>query len=141
MSLESAIASVFKMSDEVWERHANPWSVWTRYLTLPLLIISIWSRTWIGWWSLVPVAGSFVWIWINPRVFKKPRSTDNWASKAVFGERVWIARDKVPVPAHHMGIIKILNTVSMIGALFLHMGPLQAECVAYLVWSYAGCSG
>ena len=122
MSLESAIASLFKMSDDVWERHANPWSVWTRYLTLPMLIISIWSRVWIGWWSLVPIAASIIWVWINPRVFKKPHTTDNWASKAVFGERVWIARDKVPVPEHHAGIIKILNTFSMAGALICIWG-------------------
>ena len=127
MSLESAIASVFKMSDEVWERHANPWSVWTRYLTLPLLIISIWSRVWLGWWSLVPVAASIIWVWINPRVFKKPRSTDNWASKAVFGERVWIARDKVPVPGHHRGIIRILNAVSIAGALVCIWGLYRLE--------------
>jgi len=72
MNLEQKIASLFRMTDEVWARHANPWSVRTRYLALPALIFSIWSRIWIGLWSLVPILLSIVWIWINPRVFAIP---------------------------------------------------------------------
>ena len=44
------------MSDDSWMRHANPWSVWTRYAAFPVLIAAIWSRVWIGWWALLPVA-------------------------------------------------------------------------------------
>ncbi len=91
MSIESRAAKLFQMSDDVWERHANPWSVWTRYPCLPLLAIAIWSRVWIGWVSLLPIALICVWIWINPRVFGKPKSTRNWASKAVLGERALLA--------------------------------------------------
>ncbi|WP_377193710.1 DUF6653 family protein [Ruegeria meonggei] len=42
------------MKDEVWLRHANPWSVWARVLTpLPLLALAIWSRAWIGYANLM----------------------------------------------------------------------------------------
>lgn len=44
MTLERAIAHTFSMSDAVWMRHAHPWSVWTRFTVLPLLIVAIWSR-------------------------------------------------------------------------------------------------
>ncbi|CUH46203.1 hypothetical protein RUA4292_00368 [Ruegeria atlantica] len=44
------------MKDEIWLRHANPWSVWTRVLTpLPLLALAIWSREWIDNWAWVAV--------------------------------------------------------------------------------------
>ena len=44
------------MKDEVWLRHINPWSVWTRVLTpLPLLALAIWSRAWISGWAWVAV--------------------------------------------------------------------------------------
>jgi hypothetical protein len=46
-SLERLMA----MDDRVWRRHANPWSGWTRVTVLPLLVLAIWSRVWIGWWA------------------------------------------------------------------------------------------
>lgn len=115
MAWENKLASAFQMSEEVWARHANPWSVWTRYLILPLFVIAVWSRVWIGWWSLLPIGLLIVWTWLNPRVFRKPRSTDNWASKAVLGERIWLKRKEVSIPEHHRPIINVLNVVSGIG--------------------------
>lgn len=103
------------MSDEVWDRHANPWSVWTRYLCLPLLALAVWSRVWIGWWSLVPIALTFVWIWINPRVFGKPATTRHWASRAVLGERLMLAEGKANIPRHHQRAIGILNLLTFAG--------------------------
>jgi hypothetical protein len=96
---EHRVAKMFGLEGESWARHANPISVWTRFAVLPLLALSIWSRDWIGWWSLVPVVLSLVFMVVNPLLFAKPRSTRNWASKGVFGERVWAERTGVPVPA------------------------------------------
>jgi len=122
MSIEQKITTIFGMNDEVWMRHANPWSVWTRYAVLPILVLSIWSRMWIGWWSLIPIILSVIWIWINPRLFKKPRSTKNWASKAVLGERVWLNRKVVAVPVHFEPVIKVLNAISCVGTLLCIWG-------------------
>ena len=55
MTFFQQIAETFHMTDAVWERHANPWSVWTRYAGLPLLILAIWSRGWLGLWAIAPV--------------------------------------------------------------------------------------
>lgn len=129
MSIEKKIASIFRMTDDVWERHANPWSVWTRYPALPILALSIWSRIWIGWMSLVPIISLIAWIWINPRVFKKPRTTKNWASKAVLGERVWLNRKNIPIPEHHRPVLVFLNTISGIGTLMCIVGLIKL-----LVW-------
>lgn len=89
------------MNDAVWMRHANPWSVWTRFTCLPLIILAIWSRVWLGWWALVPLALACLWTWANPRAFPPPKKTDSWAAKGTFGERVFLNRHKVPIPDHH----------------------------------------
>ena len=95
---ETRIAKLFGLSGGNWMRHANPVSVWTRFAVLPLLAASIWSRDWIGWWSLVPIALSLVFMMVNPLLFAAPKSTRNWASKGVFGERIWADRTSVAIP-------------------------------------------
>jgi len=42
-TLESTIAKWFAMPDDVWQRHANPWSVWTRFTVLPFVIWGVWQ--------------------------------------------------------------------------------------------------
>ena len=127
MSIEQKITTIFGMNDEVWMRHTNPWSVWTRYAALPILVLSIWSRAWIGWWTLIPIILSVICIWINPRLFKKPRSTKNWASKAVLGERVWLNRKVVAIPVHFEPVIKVLNAISGVGTLLCIWGLIAVS--------------
>lgn len=127
MTLERKISASFSMDDTTWARHANPWSVWTRFTVLPLLILSIWSRVWLGWWSLIPVIITIGWMWLNPRIFPKPNSTNNWASKAVLGERVWLNRDNFPVPNHHQKVPNILSFVSTSGVVFLIWGLVTLD--------------
>ena len=127
MTLERRIASAFGMTDAVWMRHASPWSVGTRWTCLPLLILAIWSRTWIGRWSLVPIAAAVLWTWLNPRVFPPPRSTDNWASKGVFGERLWIDRHALPIPDRHRVVPHVLNGVAAAGGLMVVWGLVALD--------------
>ena len=129
MNLEQRIAAAFRMSDETWERHANSWSVWSRFSALPLLILAIWSRAWIGRWALVPTAAALIWTWLNPRLFSRPASTDNWASKGVLGERVWLNRDTIPIPPRHRSLPHLLNAVSGVGLVFVIRG-----LIARAVW-------
>ena len=124
-TLEAVIAKVFSMSDEVWERHANPLSVWTRYSVLPVLVAAFWSRVWLGWWSVFCVGAAFFWVWFNPRMFCKPKSTKNWASKAVLGERVWLNRKEVQVPEHHKVLPNILSGVASVGMVLCIYGVVR----------------
>lgn len=134
-TLESGIARFFGMSEATWERHANPWSVWTRYTVFPFLIISIWSRTWFGFWSIPLIVAAVVWTWINPRVFAKPGSTDNWASRSVLGERVWLNRRNIPIPKHHRTLPIVLGCLSGLGLPFVVWGLWQL-----VVWpTLVGC--
>ena len=126
-TVEEFIAKVFSMSDAVWERHANPLSVWTRYSVLPILVLAFWSRVWLGWWSTICVVIAIAWTWINPRLFRKPKSTNNWASKAVLGERVWLNRKEVPVPEFHRILPNILSIVASIGMVLCIYGVARLQ--------------
>ncbi len=122
MTLERKIARAFALDDETWLRHANPGSVALRNTVLPILVIAFWSRLWLGWYAVIPVALAILWTWYNPRILLAPASLDHWASKAVMGERVWLNRDVVPVPVHHRTVPDILSGVSGIGILFVFWG-------------------
>ncbi|HEU4886174.1 MAG TPA: DUF6653 family protein [Longimicrobium sp.] len=127
MAYERAVAQAFGMDERTWARHANPWSVWTRYTALPLLVLAVWSRVWLGWWSIGPVALAVLWTWGNPRLFPVPSSTDNWASRAVLGERVWMARGRVPLPSHHRRAPHLLSALAGLGVPFLSWGLYRLE--------------
>ena len=125
MNILNKTTKFFGLSDERWMQHSNPWSVWTRFVILPLLALVVWSHAWIGWYSLVPVALLLIWTWINPRLFKKPRTTKHWASKAVFGERVWLRKSELPIPQHHIPAITVLNIITGSGLPFSAWGLYQ----------------
>ena len=120
------------MSTATWERHANPWSAWTRVPILPLLCLAIWARIWIGWWCVAPILVLLAWIWLNPRAFPRPRSTRSWASRAVMGERVWLNRQTTPIPDHHALWAQILAASSAFGLPPLIYG-LWALDIAWLL--------
>mgnify|MGYP001799592615 CR=1 FL=1 len=109
------------MSDAVWARHANPWSAFTRFTVLPLLALAIWSRVWIGPWAWGLIALALIWNWLNPRFFPPPESLDNWASRRVLGERIWLNR-RDEVRAHHKTWAMILTVASVPGVVFLALG-------------------
>jgi hypothetical protein len=99
------------MTDETWARHSNPLSVYTRMPCLFLLSLSIWSREYIGLYAIVPVVISLVWIVYNPRAFAIPTITDNWASKATFGERIFLKKESVSIPRHHVNMVHMLTVL------------------------------
>ena len=109
------------MSDSVWRRHANPWSCYSRFSMLPLLALAIWSRVWIGGWAWGAVALVLVWIWVNPRAFPPPARLDNWASRGVLGERVFLNR-RPEVPAHHRRWAAGLSLAAVPGLAVLGIG-------------------
>jgi hypothetical protein len=115
MTFERHIANAFRMDDATWARHANPWSVWTRVSILPLLFLAAWSRVWIGDWAWLAIGLVLAWTWWNPRLFPPPATMDSWASRGVLGERHWLARDSVPIPAHHRVVPRVLTAGSAVG--------------------------
>ncbi|MBJ3777595.1 hypothetical protein JCR33_17955 [Acuticoccus sp. 2012] len=115
------------MDEATWRRHASPWSVWTRVPILPALALAIFSRAWIGWWALLPVALLVVWTFLNPRVFAPPRGPPGWATRAVWGERLWLARHERPVPRHHAEAARRLTLASGLGLPILAYGLIALD--------------
>ncbi|UYV35978.1 hypothetical protein N4R57_13090 [Rhodobacteraceae bacterium D3-12] len=120
---KTPIERVMGMDARVWQRHANPLSVYSRMVILPALALAVWSRVWIGVWALLPVVVVLLWVWLNPRFFAPPRDLDNWASRGVMGEQVFLGR-RGEVPAHHrawamgLGMAAVPGLVWMIWALW-----------------------
>lgn len=125
MDVGESSEKLMGMSDDVWQRHANPLSGWSRVSILPLLALAIWSRVWLGWWAMLPIFAMLIWTWLNPRIFPVPSSTDNWMSKGVLGERVWLKRKTVPIPSHHARMATTLNVLAGVGLIPFVIGLVQ----------------
>ena len=123
MGALSTVAATFKMTDESWKRHANPWSVWTRFAAIPPMLLAIWSRDWIGWWCLAPIAVVLVWLWLNPRAFAPVEEPRSWAAKGIYGEKLWLA-DRSLVTGDHRGVQRLLVGLGL-------------AAVALIVWGLA----
>jgi hypothetical protein len=70
----------------LWSRHANPWSVWTLVAVYPVLVLSIYRR------SRPLLAGTLLFVALNPFLVSPPETDEAWATRAVLGERIWIDR-------------------------------------------------
>jgi hypothetical protein len=123
----SAMAKAFGLEGDAWQRHANPWSVYTRIPIPAALCAAIWTYSWIGWWSLVPVGLVCVWTAINPKLFPPPRSLDHWASKAVLGEPYWANRKAVAVPKRHRVAPVVLMAINALGLPFIVWGLIVLD--------------
>ena len=115
------------MNDEVWSRHSNPWSVYTRFTTLPLISLAVYSREWLDGYSILLVAASLFWVWINPRLFNTPKTTNNWASMGTFGERIYLNRENEAIAMHHIKACQSLQLISAMGLPFFLYGLYSLE--------------
>ena len=76
------------LSDKAWDRHTNPWSGWSRVLSMPMLAVGLYLHSyWI-------IGITLVWLVVNPVLFPRPKSVDNWMSKGVIGERLYFKDGK-----------------------------------------------
>jgi uncharacterized protein DUF6653 len=122
------IAKTFGMTDEAWRRHANPWSVYTRFAAIPAMIVAIWSRVWIGWWALIPVIMVIVWLWLNPHVFPAVATPHSWAAKGIYGEKLWLLEPS-RVPAEFRAVFRWLAVPAIAGFVLLAWGLIEL-----LIW-------
>lgn len=113
------------LSEKTWERHANPWSGWTRVLSMPALAVGLYLHS---FWILGAVV---VWLIINPMIFPKPKSVDNWMSKGVLGEKLYF-KDGKKFKKDLPTLLNILNIPVFIA--FIYFGWQQE----LLVMIFAG---
>jgi hypothetical protein len=73
-----------RLAQFFWERHANPWSGWTRVFAFPVLVYAILTR------RRRLLVASLVAIAVNPVVLPQPEDAKAWTSEVVQAERYWI---------------------------------------------------
>jgi hypothetical protein len=78
------------MSEFLWSRHANPWSVWTAVVAFPLLVLALYRR------SRLLLGGVLLFVPLNPLLFRPPSDDRAWATRVVLGEQVWLDRGVLP---------------------------------------------
>ena len=122
------------MNEAVWQRHLNPYTGWARVTALPLVALAVWSRAWLQWYCLIPIALVMAWVWLAARFFAPPDSTDNWMSRGVLGERLWLDRDRHQVDAHHYPIVFATMLIVGIGGVVMLAGLVTLN----VAWTIAG---
>ncbi|MBL0886140.1 hypothetical protein HGK34_07615 [Myceligenerans sp. I2] len=117
------------MTDDTWKRHANPWSVWTRFAAIPVFELAVWSREWIGWWCLVGVGFVAVWLfWLNVRVFG-PAEPTSWAARGIYGEQLHVAGT---LSTDHLVVTRLLVAAGLVG-----FGLIAWGLIALDLWPLA----
>jgi hypothetical protein len=64
-------------------------------------------------------------------LFPPPRSTRNWASRSVFGERIWADRRTVDVPAQFGSPVpNVANALAAVGLIVLAYGLITFDLLS-----------
>lgn len=125
MTVSEGIARVFAMDDLSWRRHANPWSVWTRLAAVPAGVAAVWSRNWIGWWAVLPIAAVGCWLFANTKVFR-PVGPGSWAADGIHGERWWVEQPH-RVPSRHRTVLCALIVLGLVAGVLLTYGLITLQ--------------
>ena len=112
------------MSEQMWKRHANPWSVWTRFAAIPAFMLAVWSRVWIGAWAWIPILLVIIWLYLNVFVFPPIDNPVNWASKGIYGEQLWLKK-RAELPKQYDVIQKRLIVLGLLGMVTIGIGLYQ----------------
>ncbi|QPV61695.1 hypothetical protein I7X12_13150 [Halosimplex litoreum] len=72
-----------RLAEFLWERHANPWSGWTRVFAFPVLVYAVLTRR-----KRLLVAAVAA-IAVNPVVLPQPDDARAWTSEVIQAERYW----------------------------------------------------
>ncbi|WP_230279034.1 DUF6653 family protein [Croceicoccus sp. Ery15] len=131
MRWEARLAQAFGLDNAGWDRHANPWSGWSRMITgWPVIIAVGWSRLWIGWWAVPLALVAALWLWRNPLSFPPARDDRSWMSRAVWGERLWIRREGLADAGLAVWKFHGWNVLAGLGAVVAIYGIVMFDVIA-----------
>jgi len=131
MGFEARLAKAFGLDEAGWDRHANPWSGWSRLITgWPVIIAVGWSRLWIGWWAVPLALIAVFWLWRNPLSFPPARDDSHWMSRAVWGERLWIRREGLEEAGLAVWKFHGWNVLAGLGAAVAIYGIVMFDVIA-----------
>ncbi|WP_203338412.1 DUF6653 family protein [Nocardioides limicola] len=109
-----------KLKRVVFARHSNPWSMWTRWASTPLVLVPVWRR------SHRDAALVGLWMAINPVVFSEPADDRSWATRAALGEEQWIDERPMDVAMAVNVAATAALLVAMVAAHRRRAGPAAA---------------
>ncbi|SOC57075.1 DUF6653 family protein [Ornithinimicrobium cerasi] len=92
----------------LFQRHAHPFSAWSRLLSAPLLLVPLWNRR---WGLYVPIGA---WFALNPVMTPPARDMSSFATRAILGEESW-TRDPTSEPLTLA--LSGLASASLVGAM------------------------
>lgn len=125
------------MSQEAWRRHANPWSVYTRFAAIPAGVAAGWSRQWIGAGWLILFALVVLWLVLNTVVFPPVTSPRSWISKGIFGEHLWLAGTPMPTGLRRANRLLVVagaaGLLATVAGVVVLSAPLTVAAVVFLV--------
>ena len=104
------------LSEQTWSKHANKWSGWTRILLMPMIGVGLYFND----WRVLGLA--VLWGIVNPVIFPKPRSVDNWMSMGVVGEQLYF-KDGKKLKKDIPTLLNIINIPLFIS--FIYFGWTQ----------------
>ncbi|MDD7940789.1 hypothetical protein PHK61_20405 [Actinomycetospora lutea] len=103
------------------------------WLALAVVLVVVDRRMWLGWWALLVAGLVLMFMVVNPLLFRPPRSTRNWASKAVLGERIGTETTTVPIPARFRTWVPTVATVwQLAGVALLAVGLVRLDLLLTL---------
>lgn len=108
--MSSSSSLVARARRAVFERHASPWSAWSRWATTPLIYLPLWNRS----WRQAALVG--VWFAVNPVIFPKPDHERAWSTRAMLGEEIWIAERPKDAALAVNAVASAAGTVAFVSA-------------------------
>lgn len=122
-------------TEMIWERHSNPKSGWSRVLTLPAILYTVYQRNWRG------LIGVLAFLLFNPVLFSPPEDDEAWMTRVVLAERWWTSGRKAGVfDTSYPNVLNLLN-IPAVGYAFIaayRRQPLRATiaCVVSMALKF-----
>ena len=105
----------------MFQRHAHPFSAWSRLVSTPLLLVPLWTRR---WWLYVPIG---LWFVMNPVMTPRAHDTSSFAARAILGEEAW-TRDPTSEPS--VLALSGMASASLVGAMMASYRQSKTAAVA-----------
>ena len=105
------MSSLARARGEFFARHSHPLSAWSRWATIPFILLPLWTR------SSTAGVGVMIWFAVNPVMTSPPRDHGSFATRAILGEERWTT-DRSLDPS--------MTAVNAAGTLLLVAGAVAA---------------
>ncbi|MES0882336.1 DUF6653 family protein [Roseibium sp. SCP14] len=103
-------------------------STYAKIFAPALLSAAIWAKLVVGGvFSMILLASVLLFLFKLPSIFSGRNQKDNWAQRASFGERIWLNRILIPIPADVNQRITILYLVFWTGTLIAILGAVSSS--------------